>query len=529
MNGSSNQAEPLILALQEALHQWNQKRQGQQNLRIALGYPIFSLDPRVGGENVSGRVLRLLFEGLTRFDQEGHVENAVAESIEVSSDLKRYTFKLRPCLWNDGSLVSAHDFAYSWKRILSPDFNTNFAAFFYPIKNAKEAKEGKVSPEEIGVRVINDRVLQIDLIRPTSCFLQLTTLPIFSPIHRVIDQESPQWPYQAGTNYPCNGPFQLKTNQPNQGYQLVKNPLYWNASQIHLDQITLTSMDSCQAAHAFLKNEVDWVGNPFGAWHPFTVPEKEGYAITSANSCLCWLVFNTTSFPFHHQKIRKSLSLSIDRPAIIKAASLPWTPAYSVLLPHHCERPHQVFPHCNKTAAIQLLQEGMDELGISREDLSIQLTFPQKSILESVAHLIKQQLEQTLGIECHLQSFSWNSFFRKMSDGQFQVGLLNWMTPINDPIGTLNAFKFAKEGVNFSRWEGANFQNLLDLSEEEINPFQRSSYLSKAEDVLSEAMPVVPLFYQPDQAIVRENLQINYKQDRVSFLNISRSFYHKRR
>ena len=58
-------------------------------------------------------------------------------------------------------------------------------------------------------------------------FLQLTAYPLYSPIHRVMDQQHPQWPYQCERNYPCNGPFQLKINQPAQGYQLIKNTLYW--------------------------------------------------------------------------------------------------------------------------------------------------------------------------------------------------------------------------------------------------------------------------------------------------------------
>lgn len=527
INESPNEVEPFIQSLQKPLHLWSQKRQNQQNLRIALGHSMYSLDPRVGGEMVSSEILKLLFEGLTRFNEDGHVENAVAESIEVSPDLKQYTFKLRPSLWNDGSHVSAHDFAYSWKRILSPDFKTSFAAYFYPIKNAKEAKEGKVSSEAIGVHVINDRTLQIDLVRPTPYFLHLLTLPIFSPIHRFIDHESPQWPYQAGAHYPCNGPFQLKINQPNRAYQLIKNPLYWEASQVQLDQITLTSMDMLQALHAFHKNEIDWVGNPFGVWHPHTVPEDEGRIVYSNNS-LCWLAFNTLISPFKNHKIRRALSLSIDRPEFIKDVLLPWTPAYSVLFPHHCEREHAVFPHFNKEIATSLLEEGLSEIGLTKNKISIQLTFPQKSVLESVALFLKHQFQTNLGIECRLQSLSWNSQFKKMSDGQFQIALVNWATPINDPIGTLNAFKFAKDGVNFSRWEAADFQNLLDLSEEEMNPFQRSKYLFKAEEILAQSTPVVPLFYQPEQAMIRNNFNIKTQQDTTGFIDLARSVSKRR-
>ena len=226
----SRDAESLIRSLQGALNEWHLKIKQRKILKIALEYSINSLDPRIGGESVSGDLIRLLFEGLTRFNQNGMIENAMAESIEVSSNSKQYIFKLRSSFWNDGSSVSAYDFEYAWKKILSPNFKTAFAHYFYLIKNAKEAKEGLVSPEEIGIKSIDDRTLKVELSRSAPYFLQLISYPIFSPVHRLVDQQHPEWPYQSGKNYPCNGPFQIKINQPKQGYQLIKNPLYWDSN-----------------------------------------------------------------------------------------------------------------------------------------------------------------------------------------------------------------------------------------------------------------------------------------------------------
>jgi len=527
LDPSSGRIEPFIHAIQKALHEWSQKRQDQQILRIALGHSMFSLDPRIGGENVSSEVLKFLYEGLTRINEDGHVENAVAESIRTSPDLKQYTFKLRSSFWNDGSLVSAHDFAYSWKRILSPDFKTNFATYFYPIKNAKEAKEGKVSSDQVGIHVLDDRTLQIDLVRPTPYFLQLTTRPIFSPIHRFVDKERPQWPYQAEVNYPCNGPFQLKVNQPNQAYQLVRNPLYWDSTHIQLERITLTSMDSFQAMQAFARNEIDWIGNPFGAWQPSSIPE-DGSAVRSPNNCLCLLIFNTSVHPFNHPKVRRALSLAIDRSVLTKEAQHLWTPAYSVLLPHHSDKEPRVFSGYDKEEAVRLLDEALKELNLSIRDFSIELAFPQRSVLETAAHIVKSQLESQLGIKCELQPFSWNAFFKKATEGQLQAGLSSWTAPIKDPISTLNVFKFAKEGLNFSHWEKPEFQKILDLSEEESSPFQRSAYLYKAEKILAEEMPVVPLFYKPDQAIIRKNFQINNQSGLSGCFNQARTIFKRR-
>ena len=98
---------------------------------------------------------------------------------------------------------------------------------------------------------------------------------------------------------------------------------------------------------------------------------------------------------------------------------------------------------------------------------------------------------------------------------------MNWVSVVDDPSYTLHAFKSAKEDINLAKWENTDFQRLVDLSEQEINPFQRSSYLLKAEEMLINEMPVIPLYYPSHCALVVKNLNANFG----TYLNISRSFY----
>lgn len=520
------QATIFIEILKQALTQWQQKLVQKQTLKIAFEYSVVSLDPRIGGESISGDILRLLFEGLTRYDQNGNIENGVAESIEVSSNGKQYVFKLRTSFWNDGSPVTAYDFEYAWKKILSPGFKTSFANSFYPIKNAKEAKEGKVSPEAIGIEVIDNRTLKVELINPTPYFLQLTADPLFSPVHRFIDQQHPQWSYQCEANYPCNGPFQLKINQPNQGYQFVKNALYWDNKRIELDQITMTQMPPSQATQAFQKNEVDWVGSPFGSWHSLYGVKNEKVT-TFKSSTVCWFVFNTNYRPFHNHKLRQAFAYAINRAQIVQNSFMPLTPANSLLLPYYHDYKHCLYPEFSPDKARALLHEALHELDLSLEDLpTITLVFLEKGIREHIAYSLMEQFKECLGIKCELQALPWNRLFNQMTKGNFQVGIVNWLSKIDDPIDILSAFKFADQDINFSKWENKDFINFLDLSDQEISPFLRSSYLLKAEEIVCKDMPIIPILYQPYQALIRKNLNINFKLPSGPF-NISRTSYNK--
>jgi oligopeptide transport system substrate-binding protein len=517
--------DTFINSVSQTLHQWQEKRKNQQVLRIGFEYSIFSLDPRIGGESVSGELIRLLFEGLTRFNLNGQVENAVAETIQISPDLKSYTFKLRSTTWNDGSPVSAYDFEYAWKKILSPDFKTTFAYLFFPIKNAEEAKEGKVSADDIGIHVLDDRTLKVELVSPTPYFLQLTAHPLYSPVHRHIDQQHPQWSYQCEHNYPCNGPFQLKLNQPSQGFQLIKNPLYWENNQIVLDQVIFSHLSPTQAMQAFQNNEVDWVGNPFGGWQSFYKPEENERILSFTNSLVCWCAMSLNYPPLKNIKLRQAFAYAVQRAKIVSEAFLPINPAFSIHLPNKNEQRGCSFPDFDPDKARQLMDEALDELNMTKRDLApLSLMFVEKGIREYTAKCLKEQFQECFGIKCELKAQTWNTMFKKLSKGNFQIALMHWQPWVDDPIYTLYSFKSRNQEINFTKWQHPQFKEFIELGEHEVSPFQRSTYLLNAEKILCEEVPVFPLFYQPNQALIKKDLQVTYRTPTGPF-NLARGYY----
>lgn len=505
----------MLETLQGELVKLQEKIQQCRTLKIALEFSPVSLDPRIGGDINSRNILIFLLEGLVRFGSNGQIENGVAEHIEISPDCKTYIFCLRRTHWNDGSLVSAYDFEYAWKKVLSPDFQTAFAYFFYPIKNAKDAKEGRCSVDNVGIKVINEQTLQVSLSRPTPYFLELTAHTIYSPVHRSIDLQYPQWTSASQKNYPCNGAFQLKINEPNHGYYLVRNPYYKNKQSILWDQVVMTCMNGIKAFQSFQKKEVDWIGNPFGSWHPHYNLEEEGQVLSFPNTCIYWLVFNTNKFPFNNLAFRKAFAYAIQRELIVAKSFLPLTPAYSPLPFSNGNPTNTFFPHYNKKKAIQLFTQALSEWGFSKKKIpAIELTFLQQGIRECTAIQLQQQLESCFDIPCTLKPIiDYNVHFDKITKSEFMIGLIHWHSWIDDPIYTLNAFKFAKEKINFPKWEDAEFQHILDCSEKTCNLFQRSSYLLHAEKILCREMPVIPLFYQPSQIMIQKELKASCTPD----------------
>lgn len=503
----------MLETLQGELYKIQEKIRECRTLKVALEFSPISLDPRIGGDANSRNILIFLLEGLVRFNSHGRIENAVAEDIDISSDCKTYTFHLRKTHWNDGSLVSAYDFEYAWKKVLSPDFQTAFAYFFYPIKNAKEAKEGKCSLDNVGIKAINDQVLKVFLTRPTPYFLELTAHTIYSPVHRHIDQQYPQWTSSSQKHYPCNGAFQLKINEPNHGYCLIRNPYYKSKQSTFWDQVVMTRMNGIKAFQCFQKKELDWIGNPFGSWHPHYYNSTEGQVLSFPNSCVYWFVFNTKKFPFHNVSLRQAFAYAIQRDLIVSGSFLSLTPAYSLLSFNHAS-PTTSFPEYNKKKAMQLFDKALKELNITKEEFpKLEINFQEQGIREYTALHLQKQIEGCFGITCEAKGLDCNYNFDNLINGDFMLGLIHWHSWIDDPIYTLNAFKCANEGINYAKWEDVEFKHILDCSEKTSNLFRRSSYLLHAEKILCREMPVIPLFYQPSQIMIQRELQASCTPD----------------
>ncbi|MBA2368764.1 MAG: peptide ABC transporter substrate-binding protein [Candidatus Protochlamydia sp.] len=521
LNPSADKGIAFTKNLKPVLKNWQKKINEKKVLRIGFEYTPVSLDPRISGDSVSADILHLLFEGLMRWGEKEQVVNGVAQSIEISADTKQYIFKLRQSFWNDGTSVTAHDFEYAWKKILSPDFKTNAAGIFYPIKNAMKAKQGKVPLDSVGVQSIDDRTLKVELEHPTPYFLQLTALAIYSPIHRTTDQKRPQWPYECESNFPCNGPFQLKINKPNQGFQLTRNPFYWDVSYANWDQINLIPLASSQALHAFHNDEVDWIGNPFGPFSSEFTAKTTGEIFVLPNSWGCYQVFNTACSPFHSKKIRQAFSYAINREKIVADSSIPLNPAFSLFIHRYSPHPETLFPSFDPAKAKQLFHEALEELKLTLNDIHpLTLIYNEGEIREYMANCLKSQFKEVLGVECEMKSLPWNKFFNQIGSGNFQLALYNISPSIDDPLYFMSYFRFSKS--NTAQWEHPDYQNLLDLSEQQINPFKRSSYLFQAEKLLKEEVPSIPIVYQPARGLVKKQFKI--VNNLYGNFNIARSF-----
>lgn len=460
----------------------------EQIVRVNLHGSPSSIHPHTGIDLNCRILIKALFEGLTRINNQGIIELAAAESVSVSPEQTTYTFTLRPHKWSNGEPVTAYQFENTWKKALAPDSSCLRADLFYPIKNAQRAKKGEVPLEEVGVYALDPQTLVVELEHPTPYFLDMILNPLFAPLYE--DAPSPQI---------FNGPFQIKKWDHDSALVLEKNPLYWDAASVLLDEIHFSFIsDPSTAVMLYEKKEIDWVGHPFTNLPIDAIAKLESsddFHSTPIRA-VYWLNLNTERFPLNSAKIRKALSIALNRESLAKHVLLGETATKIVNPPPLALlKENSVYPDHHVKLAQQLFEEGMRELNLTRETFPT-LTFNHSDIAgqKKLAEAIQQSWEKNLKIKVELQMAEWNVFFANLGQRQYQIGGCIFFSAFYDPIYFLEFFKEKANRYNNPQWENKHFQKLLQLADLETNQAIRFEHLKQAEEILLEEMPIIPLF-----------------------------------
>jgi oligopeptide transport system substrate-binding protein len=227
------------------------------NLRIAsMGEPA-SLDPHKVSGTWESAVVGEMFVGLTAENIKAEPIPGVAESWTISEDGKTYTFKLRESNWSDGTPFTANDFVFSMQRILLPETAAEYASLLYIIKGAEGVNTGKAKPETLAVKAIDDLTLEIQLTGPAPYFLELLTHYTAYPVPKhVLEKYGKLWTKPG--HMVVNGPYTLVDWVPNTNIKLTKNPKFWDAADVSIDNLTFyTQEDRTAVQKRFRAGEID--------------------------------------------------------------------------------------------------------------------------------------------------------------------------------------------------------------------------------------------------------------------------------
>jgi oligopeptide transport system substrate-binding protein len=472
-------------------------------LRIAFAVYPSTLDPRKSGDFVSGTMICLLYEGLMRCGPDGSVEMGLAEKVDISKDGKTYTFHLRKAKWSDGVPITAMDFEKSWKIQLDPKFPSLCTYLFYPIRNGEAVSKGMKKIDEVGIWAIDEKTLLVELEHPTPYFLSLTAFPSFIPIpsHRIEEVEA-----QPVSRRIVSGPYEIEWMVPHAEIVLRKNSSFWNSDTISIEEIHISIVpDENTAFQMFERKELDWIGGSLCPIPPDALLQSEQpvehYPMAASTFC----TFNTEGSPFSNAKLRKALSLAIDREEITKKIlQTGQTPAQQVVPPVLLDRSTSLY---DPERARAYYKEALQELG---ELPPIRLLLRNGQIDRHIAQALQRMWKQVLGLDVVLEQTDYKSHKYRLHRREYQVALAYWIAQYNDPMNILERFQDGNSPKNYSAWDRPRFKQLINEARSTADEKKRAELFSLAEAMLIEEMPIAPLYHWSNPVLCNPRLQNLY-------------------
>lgn len=485
-----------------------------QELRVNINSEPFSLHPGLANDSTSGGVLLQTFEGLTRIDAEGEPQPAMAEKITHSDDLTTYTFELRDAQWTNGDPVTAEDFVYAWKWALDPANQSQYAYQLYYVKGAEAINTGGAAVDTLGVKAVDEKTLEVTLENPTPYFLELTAFYTYFPVNSKVAAENPNWYTDAGDLYTSNGPFKMTEWEHSSKIVLEKNENYWDADTVKLEKVEMSMINDPNTELSMFENgELDWAGAPFGTLPTDALPnlKDEGSLVIQAIAGTYWYKFQTEKPPLNNKNIRKALSYAINRTAIVENIT------QGGQVPAMAAVPPSMFPENEKgyfkdgdvDAAKEYLQKGLEELGLkdASELPAITISYNTSEAHQKIAQAIQDMWKKELGVEVTLDNAEWAVYIEKLHAGDFQVGRMGWLGDFNDAINFLELYRDKDGGNNDTKWENAEFKQLLIDSQKETDAEKRQQMLKDAEEIFIDEMPVAPIYFYTNAWVNAENLK----------------------
>ncbi|CAM3427223.1 peptide ABC transporter substrate-binding protein [Brevibacillus invocatus] len=481
---------------------------GPKVLKLNLRSEPPTADPGIAEDSTSGTIIRATFEGLTRTGEDGKVHEAAAESYEVSEDGTKYTFKLRDAKWSNGDPVTAGDFEFAWKRALDPKTASNYAYQLYYIKNGEAFNKGEATMDDVGVKALDDKTLEVTLQNPTPFFTELTAFYTYYPVNKKVVEANEKWAADAATHV-GNGPFKLTTWEHKNKLVVEKNENYWDNSAVKVDKIEFSMVEDENTELSMFDNgELDWAGAPTSALPTDAIPalKDSGKMKTQPTAGTYWYKFNTEKAPFNNVKIRKAFAYAIDRQGLIdnvlQAGQLPATGAVP---PSMALNKDGYFKDNDVETAKKLLEEGMKEEGITSMP-TVTLSYNTSEGHKKIAEAIQDQWKKNLGVDVKLENKEWKVYIEDLHQGNYQIGRMGWLGDFNDPINFLELYKDKKGGNNDTNWENPKYKELLNQSALEQDPAKRSAILAEAEQILMDEMPIMPIYFYTQSWVQNEKV-----------------------
>ena len=463
------------------------------------GTEVASLDPHKTEGVPESHIIRDLLEGLVNQDAEGNTIPGVAERWETT-DNRTFTFYLRKdAKWSNGDPVTAHDFEYSFKRVVDPATAAPYSWYMEmtTMANAADIIVGKKDKDSLGVKAIDDHTLEIKLESAVPYFVMMMAHTTVKPVHQAtVEKFGDQW--TRPDNFVGNGAYQVDSWVVNERITLTRNKQYWDDGKTVINKVTFLPIENQVAEmNRFLSGEIDITYElPNEHFRRLQKTNADDLSVTG-NLCTYYYAFNTTKAPFNDVRVRKALSYSIDRDVITKALlgqgqknAYAFTPdiiaGFEAELPDYAKLTQK--QRLEKAAAL-LAEAGFDK----SNPLKFNLLYNTSENHKKNAIAISSMWNKSLGIDVTLENQEWKSFLDSKRQGNFDVTRAGWCGDYNEPSTFLSLLQ-STNASNDAHYQNKTYDELMQQALATTSDAERRGIYQQAETLLAQDMPIAPIF-----------------------------------
>ncbi len=491
----------------------------EQILRVNWGANPPDLDPATTTDQISIMILNDTLEGLVRLNAQGEalIGTGLAESMTVSEDGTIYTFTLRDANWDDGSAITASDVLFSWRRVVDPATAAQYAYQLYPIKNAQAISKGELGIDELGVQVLDEKTVEVTLERPTPYFLSLLGFITYYPVQEASVVEFGDNFATAPEFMVSSGPFKVETWMQEQKLDMVKNELYWDAEAVKLDRIEGDMLvDLNTPINLYETGELDTIAVP----SEYLDKYRDSDEFISMPMATTWYMqYNCEDEFFANVKIRKAFSMALNRSAFVDNVLANGSVVAGAFVPNGIPgkdggdftdqtgitlKDMGTEGEAGMAEANQLLDEGLAEVGKTREELAAHVTYltGESDVAKKFGQAFQQMWKQTLEIEVPVEAVSFAIRLDKYNAKEYTISLAGWGADYNDPMTFLDTM-IAGSGNNNSFWANPEYDALIEKATVTAGS-ERMDAMIEAAQILDAEMPVAPIYYRARNMVEKE-------------------------
>src|ERR1035437_4369951 len=477
-----------------------------QILRISQRNEPADLDPALASLPDELFIIRALSEGLVApSPHQAPPQPAVAESWEISPDQRIYTFHLRHgARWSNGEPVTAEDFIDSYRRVLRPGTVAPKAQLFFMVKNARAYATGQLDDfDAVGFHATDPHTLVVTLEQPQPRFLAYVASGPWIPVNvRAVAKFGREWTRPG--NFVGNGAFTLAEWRPHQRIVVRRSPAYHGAAHIRLDEIQFIAFDNGDTEErAFRAGQLDvTMAIPFTKLDTYR-REHPAEAHHAPLAETRYLSFNTTRPPLNDVRVRRALSLAIDRAIIVERVLHGGQESAFRLVPQALRDPSDREPRIagelreDPAVARRLLAEAgfPDGRGFPRLELSTFVGTP-------VTEVVQAMWQKELGIDVALVTREARVHGAALREGRYDTGFTPAFPAVPAPANLLGDFTTGAPG-NYPHWSDARYDALAAQAARTSNPAFHDAQLRHAEPPLPEECPLAPLYFNATNWLMR--------------------------